>query len=126
MVDARGAEPIQPPDYIPAPGHFVKINLAPATGHEESGLRRALVLSPKIYNEKTGLAVVVPTTNQTKGYPFEVAIPAGLKVTGVILVDAIKSLDWQVRKVGFVESAPAEVVKAVQGKLMVLLGFPKA
>ena len=84
--------------YIPERGDVVWISLDPQAGHEQSGRRPVLVLSPKSYNGKVGLAIICPITNQTKGYPFEVIIPSELVVTGVILSDQAKSLDWQERK----------------------------
>jgi mRNA interferase MazF len=83
-----------------------------------------LVLSPAAYN-KHGLAIVVPITNQVKGYPFEVPLPAGLGTTGVILSDAIKSVDWKARKARFIEIIPPGALKAVEGHLRLLLSFPK-
>ncbi len=73
----------------------------PQAGHEQSGRRPALVLSPSSYNGKVGLAIFCPITNQIKGYPFEVMIPEGFDVKGAILSDQIKSLDWKARKVEF-------------------------
>src|SRR6266849_9770898 len=112
------------PAYVPDKGHIIKVNFDPQAGHEQAGRRPALVLSPTAYN-KYGLAVVVPITNQVKGYPFEVPVPAGLATTGVILSDAIKCVDWKARKAGFIETVPPGPFKAVQGYLMLLLGFPK-
>jgi len=112
------------PAYVPDQGHIVKINLDPRTGHEQAGWRPALVLSPAVYN-KIGLAIVVPITNQVKGYPFELRVPAGLATTGVILSDAIKSVDWKARQARFIEITPPGALKAVQGHLMLLLGLPK-
>jgi mRNA interferase MazF len=97
--------------------------LDPHLGHERGGWRPALVLSPKIFNGKTGLAVVVPITNQGKGYPFEVSLPTGSKITGVVLSDAVENVDWRVRNAKFAAPAPSEVLKAVRERLMVLLGF---
>jgi mRNA interferase MazF len=65
---------------------------------EQAGRRPAVILSPAIYNRSSVLALVVPVTSQAKGYPFEVVIPSGLPVTGVILADHIKSVDWAARK----------------------------
>ena len=109
--------------YVPDAGDIIKIDLDPRTGHEQGGWRPALVLSPKIYNAKTGLAVVVPITNQAKGYPFEVPLPSRLKTTGVVLADAIKHIDWRARRCKYADTAPAEVMKAVQERLMALLGL---
>jgi len=109
--------------YTPDAGHIIKINFDPGTGHEQQGWRPALVLSPKIYNGKTGLAVVVPITNNAKGYPFEVQLPPQSKVTGVVLSDAIKSLDWRARNAKFAATVPAQVLEAVQERLLALLGL---
>ncbi len=84
--------------YVPDAGHIIKIDLDPKKGHEQAGWRPALILSPKIYNEKTRLAVVVSITNQAKGYPFEVPLPGNIKTTGVVLADAVKSVDWHARQ----------------------------
>jgi mRNA interferase MazF len=84
-----------------------------------------LVLSPAAYN-RHGLAIVVPITNQAKGYPFEVPVPAGLATTGVILSDAIRSVNWKARRARFVEDIPLGSLKAVEGHLRLLLGFPQA
>jgi mRNA interferase MazF len=113
------------PKYVPDAGHIIKVDFDPHAGHEQGGWRRALVLSPKIYNGKTGLAVVVPTTNQAKGYPYEVPLSPGMTTTGVILSDAIKNLDWRARRAEFVEVAPAPIMKSVHGRLLALLGFAK-
>jgi|SRR5882724_6919479 len=109
--------------YTPDAGHIIKINFDPGTGHEQQGWRPALVLSPKIYNGKTGLAVVVPITNHAKGYPFEVQLPPQSKVTGVVLSDAIKSLDWRARNAKYATTVPAQVLEAVQERLLALLGL---
>jgi mRNA interferase MazF len=82
-----------------------------------------MVLSPKLYNEKTGLAVVVPITNQAKGYTFEVPLPPQMKTTGVVLADAVKNVDWRARNAKYADTSPLEVLKAVQERLMLLLGL---
>jgi mRNA interferase MazF len=79
--------------YIPGRGDVIWIAFNPQAGHEQARRRPALVLSPQRYNGRTGLAVLCPITNQRKGYPFEVEIPEGFAVTGVILADQIKNLD---------------------------------
>ena len=112
--------------YVPAAGDIIKIDLDPRTGHEQGGWRPALVLSPKIYNAKTGLAVVVPITNRAKGYPFEVQLPAQMKTTGVGLADAIKNVDWRARNAKYADTVPAEVMRAVQERLIALLGLAEA
>ncbi len=109
--------------YVPDAGHIIKIDLDPRKGHEQAGWRPALILSPKIYNEKTRLAVVVSITNQAKGYPFEVPLPGNIKTTGVVLADAVKSVDWHARQAKYADTAPPAVMRAVRERLMALLGF---
>ncbi len=107
--------------YIPKRGDVVWISFNPQAGHEQAGRRPAIVLSPKAYNQKVGLAILCPITNQVKGYPFEVALPEKAGVTGVILSDQVKSLDWRVRKAEFKASLPEEVIDEVLAKLATLL-----
>ena len=107
--------------YIPERGDIIKLNFDPGAGHEQAGWRPALVLSPASYNGKTRLALVVPVTNQVKGYPFEVALPAKLKTTGVILADQVKCLDWKQRNARLVESVPRSILEDTQEKLGLLL-----
>ncbi len=114
------------PAYVPDAGDIIKIDLDPRTGHEQGGWRPALVLSPKTYNAKTGLAVVVPITNLAKGYPFEVQLPVHLKTTGVVLADAIKNVGWRARNAKYTDTAPVDVMKAVQERLIALLGLAQA
>lgn len=97
------------------------ITLAPQAGHEQAGRRPAIVLSPAAYNSKVGLALMCPITNRIKGYPFEVAIPASLPVTGVVLSDQVKSLDWRARQAERICALPRPVVTEVLQKLGALL-----
>ena len=83
--------------YVPERGDAVFITLDPQAGHEQAGRRPALVLSPAAYNGRVGLALLCPITSQVKGYPFEVPIPAGSPVRGVVGADQVKSLDWRAR-----------------------------
>lgn len=107
--------------YIPERGDLIWINLDPQAGHEQKGRRPALVLSPKIYNGKVGLAILCPITSQVKGYPFEVAIPAGSGIEGVILADQVKSLDWKIRQAEFQARLPDPSMDEVLQKLSTLL-----
>jgi mRNA interferase MazF len=109
--------------YVPEAAHIIKIDFEPHVGHEQGGWRPALVLSPKLYNGKTGLAVVVPITNQAKGYTFEVLLPAQIKTAGVVLADAIKSVDWRALRAKYVDTAPVEVMEAVRERVLALLGY---
>lgn len=108
-------------NYEPDRGDIVWLEFNPQTGHEQSGKRPALVISPLEYNKKTGLALFCPLTSLVKGYPFEVLIPSGLKVSGVVLSDQVKSLDWKSRKAKFICRMPSALVKEVKSKLNVLL-----
>jgi len=108
-------------EYIPRRGDVAWINLNPQVGHEQAGRRPAVVLSPEQYNRKTGLALFCPVTSRVKGYPFEVALPDGLPVKGVILSDEVKSLDWRVRDVELISILPEATVDAVFQKLDTIL-----
>lgn len=94
----------------PERGDLVYVCFNPQAGHEQAGTRPAIVLSPKDFNQSTGLAVVCPVTRQKKGYPFEIDLPTGLVFDGVILADQVKSLDWRARRFRIQGQAPAEVV----------------
>jgi mRNA interferase MazF len=107
--------------YVPSCGDVVWITMNPQAGHEQAGRRPAVVLSPKIYNSKTGLAILCPVTSQVKGYPFEVLLPDGLPVAGAILSDQVKSLDWRARKAELICLLPDEVSSEVLQKLNTLL-----
>ncbi len=107
--------------YVPERGDVVWITLNPQAGHEQMGRRPAVVLSPAAYNGKVGLALLCPVTNQVKGYPFEVLIPEGLAVSGAILADQIKSLDWRAREAEFACSVPSETMCDVLRKVVALL-----
>jgi len=112
-------------NYIPDRGDVVWINMNPQAGHEQAGRRPAVVLSPRAYNVKVGLALFCPITTQIKGYPFEVLIPESLKITGVILSDQVKSLDWKVRDVEFLDKIPEPVTLEILKKLNTLLRIDK-
>ncbi|WP_420645649.1 endoribonuclease MazF [Candidatus Leptofilum sp.] len=107
--------------YVPNQGDLIWLTFNPQAGHEQAGRRPALVLSPASYNRKVGLAILCPITNQQKGYPFEVKIPADLGVTGVILADQVKSMDWRVRQAEYIDQLPARIHKQVLARLSVLL-----
>jgi mRNA interferase MazF len=99
--------------YVPDRGDVVWLAFDPQSGHEQAGRRPALVLSPASYNGKIGLALFCPITSQIKGYPFEVPISAGLAVSGVVLSDQIKSLDWRARQAEFICKLPEDVTVKV-------------
>ena len=112
---------VNPRAYVPQRGDAVWITLNPQAGHEQAGRRPAVVLSPRSYNSKTGLAILCPVTSQVKGYPFEVLLPEGLPVAGAILSDQVKSLDWKARNVESICTLPEEVMYEVLEKLGTLL-----
>lgn len=105
----------------PQRGEIVWLDFTPQSGHEQAGRRPALVLSPVEYNEKAGLALMCPITNQAKGYPFEVGLPKGLPVKGVVLSDQVRSLDWRARHCETACLAPAALVQAVASDIRLLL-----
>ncbi len=107
--------------HIPDRGDVVWITLAPQAGHEQAGRRPAIVLSPAAYNGKVGLALMCPITSRIKGYPFEVILPVGLPVTGVVLSDQVKSLDWRARRAERICALPLPAVVEILQKLGALL-----
>lgn len=107
--------------FVPDRGDVIWLNFNPQAGHEQAGKRPAFVLSPASYNRKVGLALLCPVTNKVKGYPFEVDVPDGLAVTGTILSDQIKSLDWQARDAAFICKLPNEITEQVLAKAATLL-----
>ncbi len=108
--------------YVPARGDVVWLEFDPQAGHEQARRRPALVLSPIAYNRRVGLALVCPITNQIKGYPFEVAVPASTpELHGVILADQVKSLDWHTRRAALLSRAPDSTVAEVVGLIGRLL-----
>ncbi len=108
--------------YIPDRGDIVWTDFDPQKGHEQAGKRPALVLSRQLFNGASGLAICCPITSREKGYPFEVSLPAGFDVHGVVLVDHLKSIDWQVRNVRYIAKVPDSVLLDSLAKLQTLLG----
>jgi mRNA interferase MazF len=113
-----------PSPYCPDAGDIIKIDFDPQAGREQAGFRPALVLSPKKYNEFVRLCVLCPITNQSKNWRFEVALPSGHPVTGVVLSDQVKSLSWQDRRSEFVAHCPPEVLAEVRAKIKPLIQTP--
>ena len=108
-------------DWTPDRGDVVWIDFNPQTGREQAGRRPAVVLSPVEYNRRVGLALFCPITRQLKGYPFEVVLPDGLDIQGVILADQIRSLDWRQRNAQPAASLPVETIEEVLRKVRLLL-----
>ena len=107
--------------YVPKRGDVVWMTMNPQAEHEQAGRRPAVILSPAAYNVKVGLVLAAPVTSRVKGYPFETLVPSGLPVTGAILSDQVKSLDWRVRKAELFCELPTSVVNEVLQKLRSLL-----
>ena len=106
--------------YIPNRGDIVWLDFTPQSGHEQCGRRPALVVSKKEYNQKIGLALFCPITSKEKGYPFEVRI-AGKKITGCVLSDQVKSLDWTVLNVEYIENSASGVIDDVIERIELMI-----
>jgi mRNA interferase MazF len=110
-------------DNIPDSGDIVWLNFSPVSGHEQRGKRPALVITPMSYNRASGLCFVLPVTSREKGYPFEVSLPEGSNISGVVLVDQGRTVDWKARKAEKIESVSVETLKRVKVLLKTLLGI---
>lgn len=109
--------------YIPDQGDLIWLEFNPQAGHEQAGVRPAIVISPASYNGAVGLALICPITSKVKGYPFEVLLSKKLKISGAILSDQIKNLDWRVWKAKFISKASAEIVKEVIEKIHTIIAY---
>ena len=109
--------------YVPDCGDVIWLHFDPQAGHEQAGHRPALVLSPKAYNGRTGLCLVVPITNQGKGYPFELSLPTSCQTTGFALCDQVRSIDWKARMAALKEKAGQDFVREVLARFMPLLAW---
>ena len=98
----------------------MRLNFDPVLGHEQRGARPALVISPQIFNKKTGMTIVCPITSRIKNYSFEVPVEGG-KIGGVILVDHLKSIDWKVRRAKKVDQISEDNLNKVIRKLKLIL-----
>jgi len=107
--------------YTPQRGDIVWLSFSPQAGHEQAGRRPGLVLSPTKYNGKVGLMLACPITSRAKGYPFEVEIPAGVGVSGVILSDQLCSLDWRERRAEYAGKVDVGTLDSVRAKLDAVL-----
>lgn len=108
-------------NYIPERGDIIWLDFSPQLGREQRGRRPAIVLSHKIYNEKTDLSIICPVTTKIKGYPFEIHLPQNSKTQGVIISDQIKSLDWKYRNAEFIEKLTPEIIEAVLAKIKLII-----
>lgn len=107
--------------YVPDQGHAIWLTFDPQAGHEQAGRRPAIVLTPAAYNRRIGLVLACPVTSQIKGYPFEVPLPKGLPVSGVVLSDQVKSADWRARQAAFICVLPGSTLADVVAKLSTLV-----
>ena len=107
--------------YIPERGDAVWLTFDPQAGHEQAGRRPAVVVSPKRYNARSGLALICPVTSRIKGYPFEVSLPSQSGIDGVVLSDQVRSLDWRARKAARICALPSATINEVVGKLRTLI-----
>ena len=99
--------------YIPKQGDIIAITFDPQAGHEQRGRRPALVVSKDLFNKSTGLAIVCPITNTDRGFPFHVPIPEASKLTGFVMVEQVKSVDFQARRVKRIERQNDELLSEV-------------
>jgi mRNA interferase MazF len=100
-------------EYLPEKGDVVAVSLDPQAGHEQKGRRPALVVSNDLFNRRTGLAIVCPITNTRRNFPFHVALPPETSVTGFVMVEQVKSIDFRARRVKFIERIPAAMLNEV-------------
>ena len=99
--------------YIPAQGDIIALTFDPQSGHEQKGRRRALVVSRDLFNRATGLAIVCPLTNTDRGFPFHVPVPESRALTGFVMVEQVKSVDFKARRAKLIERAPEELLTEV-------------
>ncbi|ATQ67631.1 MULTISPECIES: type II toxin-antitoxin system PemK/MazF family toxin [Methylosinus] len=108
---------------IPTAGDIVWAELDPVRGREQAGRRPALVLSDRSYHEISARAIICPVTSNMREWPFNVALPRGMRTKGAVLVDQIRAVDRSMRLHGLIETAPDEVLSEVRAKLAALVGF---
>jgi len=96
--------------YVPRKGDYIAVSFDPRSGHEQRGRRPALVVSNDLFNERTGMAVVCPITKTRREFPFHVAVPDGGPVTGFVMVEQVKSIDFRARDAKRIDTAPAAVL----------------
>ena len=112
------------PRYVPQKGDFVSLSFDPQSGYEQKGRRPALVVSNTQFNVKTKLAMVCPITNTFRNIPFHVPIPQEVSLTGYIMVEQIKSVDYTSRQVAFIEKSPNSLLYEVLDVLDACLYLP--
>lgn len=108
---------------LPERGSLVWLHFSPQAGSEQAGRRPGVVLTTEAYHRRSRLAIVCPVANREKGWPMEVRLPPGLPVSGVILVDHVRSVDREARRMEVVGQAPAEVLDEIDARLAPLLSL---
>ncbi len=111
--------------YVPDRGDVIWIHLDPQAGREQAGHRPALVLSPQSFNRKLNVVFCCPITSRAKRFEFEIPLPDGLDVKGVILSHHMKSLDWRVRNARYMTRVPDDIVDDVLLRLVSILKIPQ-
>src|SRR6266851_2460290 len=101
------------PPYVPDKGDFITLSFDPQAGHEQRGRRPALIISNSLFNQATGLAIACPITNTDRKIPFHLPVPTKSSLTGFVMVEQVKSIDYRARSARFVEKAPSELVEDV-------------
>ena len=101
------------PKYVPRKGDFITLSFDPQSGHEQKGRRPALVISNYLFNKHTGLAIVCPITNTNRQIPFHLPVPASSSLTGFVMVDEVKSVDYLARKAKYIAKAPGQLLDDV-------------
>jgi len=99
--------------YYPKKGDFIAVTFDPQAGHEQKGRRPALIISNDLFNKATGLAIACPITNTDRKVPFHVKIPTSCSITGFVMVDQVKSIDYRTRRAKFIEKSPVELQNEV-------------
>jgi mRNA interferase MazF len=99
--------------YVPQKGDFITVTFDPQSGHEQKGRRPALVVSNTLFNEKTGLAIVCPVTGTERGFPFHVAVKDNQNISGFVMVEQVKSIDFRARRVKRIGKASDNLLEEV-------------
>src|SRR5712691_6937648 len=101
------------PAYVPDKGNFITLSFDPQAGHEQKGRRPALIISNYLFNQATGLAIACPITNRDRRIPFHLPVPRTSSLTGFVMVEQVKSVDYRARTAKFVEKAALQFVEDV-------------
>ena len=110
-------------NYVPNQGDIVWLDFNPRKGREQAGHRPAIVISPKPFNSLSSLVFVCPVTSKIKGFNFEISLPEEMQTKGVILIHHLRSVDWKIRGIKFIESAPVSVLEEISAKLKPLINY---